>query len=203
MIIGFIITPHSQSNGVSMSASLRHSRYNPLLTLYHKSAPVMICPIIYLKKTLSIAPPFVYNKSMSKIYISKLAGGALREYLQNHGHTLRVINGHPNVDTPISCHPDIYMCRIGDKTFHGNPELLSSEYPGDAKTRYNTNFHTSQRMSQRLYILQSEKDYSPRRFCERIRYSPNSFPIYVHPVRYGYGDHRALIFRRLIHGNPP
>ena len=92
----------------------------------------MICPIIYLKKTLSIAPPFVYNKSMSKIYISKLAGGALREYLQNHGHTLRVINGHPNVDTPISCHPDIYMCRIGDKTFHGNPELLSSEYPGDA-----------------------------------------------------------------------
>ena len=38
MIIGFIITPRSQSNGVSMSASSRCSRYNPLRTLYHKAS---------------------------------------------------------------------------------------------------------------------------------------------------------------------
>lgn len=69
---------------------------------------------------------------MSEIYISKLTGGALREYLEKCGHTLRIIAGHPNVKTPITCHPDIYMCRLGNTTFHGNPEKLSSEYPGDA-----------------------------------------------------------------------
>ena len=35
---GFIITPSSQSNGVSMSASSRRSRYNLLRTLYHKAS---------------------------------------------------------------------------------------------------------------------------------------------------------------------
>ena len=38
MIIGFIITPTSQSDGVSMSASSRRSRYNLLRTLYHKAS---------------------------------------------------------------------------------------------------------------------------------------------------------------------
>ena len=38
MIIEFIITPTSQSDGVSMSASSRRSRYNLLRTLYHKAS---------------------------------------------------------------------------------------------------------------------------------------------------------------------
>ena len=38
MIIGFIITPTSQSDGVSMSASSRRSRYDLLRTLYHKAS---------------------------------------------------------------------------------------------------------------------------------------------------------------------
>ena len=38
LIITFILTPSSQANGVSMSASSRRSRYNLLRTLYHNAS---------------------------------------------------------------------------------------------------------------------------------------------------------------------
>ena len=37
-LLGFIITPSSHANDVSMSASLRRSRYNLLRTLYHRTS---------------------------------------------------------------------------------------------------------------------------------------------------------------------
>ncbi|MCI8348573.1 MAG: hypothetical protein HFE74_03925 [Firmicutes bacterium] len=69
---------------------------------------------------------------MSKIYISKLANNILQEYLQNNGHIIKQINSKASVDPAIAFHPDIYMCNLGEKIFHGDPGLLLPDYPGHA-----------------------------------------------------------------------
>lgn len=69
---------------------------------------------------------------MSEIYISDSAGEALRKYLRMQGHAINTVKGYPGLDTPIASHPDIYMCKLGNTIFHGNPERLSSGYPGDS-----------------------------------------------------------------------
>jgi len=69
---------------------------------------------------------------MSKIYISKLANTVLSRYLKEHGHSVEEIGIKSCVDISIACHPDIYMCQLGNRIFHGKPELLLPDYPGNA-----------------------------------------------------------------------
>lgn len=73
---------------------------------------------------------------MKTIYLSKLAGRPLIQYLTQHGFTIRLLTG---ADTPvyheISTHPDIHMCQLGlwdePQLFMGNTSRLSKNYPGN------------------------------------------------------------------------
>lgn len=69
---------------------------------------------------------------MSKIYVSNSADKVLQDYLEKDGHAVMKISAKPGIDTSIACHPDIYMCQIGQKVFHGNAGLLLANYPGNA-----------------------------------------------------------------------
>lgn len=69
---------------------------------------------------------------MSKIYISKSAEEPLKEYLKSRGHILCQIEGHSNIDPLIACHPDVYMCKLGNMIFHGDPAVLTRDYPGNS-----------------------------------------------------------------------
>jgi len=68
---------------------------------------------------------------MQKVYISKQANNKLVEYLRSKGLDIYFIEGSKYIDSPISMHPDIYMCKLKDKIFFGEEYLLSSEYPND------------------------------------------------------------------------
>ena len=105
---------------------------------------------------------FAYTYAMSKIYISELASPELIEYLVAEGHELAVVgdgsskfdnsfcgdnvrstkfDNQPqikrlkpaeNVDSTISCHPDILHCHLaGGKVFHGDMDRLGTKYPAD------------------------------------------------------------------------
>ncbi len=72
---------------------------------------------------------------MKNIYLSKNAKDELKNYLTQAGWLLRLIDGSAFINSPIACHPDLYMCKLGVRddapVFHGDPVLLSDTYPGD------------------------------------------------------------------------
>lgn len=69
---------------------------------------------------------------MSKVYISAFADNKIKDYLTGLGHEVIPVEKKADVDSAIECHPDIYMCHLGEKLFFGNPNMLSHDYPGDA-----------------------------------------------------------------------
>lgn len=72
---------------------------------------------------------------MKKIYLSKNAHPVLMEYLENKGWSIGVVSGSANLQTGISSHPDIYMCKMGvldeAPVFYGDPHKLADIYPAD------------------------------------------------------------------------
>ena len=50
---------------------------------------------------------------MKKVFISEKANGILREYLRSLGYSPVNISTNGIVDEPISCHPDVFMCKLG------------------------------------------------------------------------------------------
>ncbi len=75
----------------------------------------------------------MYNVvAMSKIYVSKNANKILKDYLKNQGHIVEEIKAKASIDEAIQCHPDIYICHLGRKIFHGDPSILKQDYPDHA-----------------------------------------------------------------------
>ena len=66
-----------------------------------------------------------------KVYVSEKANKELLSYLSAEGHDTVLVSKTGNVSEPVSCHPDIYYCLLGDRIYEGDPSLLSPEYPGD------------------------------------------------------------------------
>ncbi len=64
--------------------------------------------------------------------MSKFADNRIIEYLKEQGHHVILVEPMADIDPAISCHPDIYMCSLGDLVFHGNPASLAYDYPGHA-----------------------------------------------------------------------
>ena len=70
-------------------------------------------------------------KPMSRVYVSKKANKLLVSYLREKNLDVCFVNADAKVAKPIACHPDIYMCSLGDKVFIGDADALSDSYPGD------------------------------------------------------------------------
>ncbi len=75
----------------------------------------------------------VYNMPMKKIYVSKHADRALIEYLAEKDYEVVLVEAMADVDEAIACHPDIYMCDLGNVVYHGDSSKLTHDYPGHAK----------------------------------------------------------------------
>lgn len=69
---------------------------------------------------------------MSRIHISPGADKLLKEYLIKEGHTLCEVHPASHVEPSIACHPDIYMCNMGDGIFFGDPSEPGDSYPANA-----------------------------------------------------------------------
>jgi hypothetical protein len=72
---------------------------------------------------------------MSRIHISYNASPELTDALAEAGHQICFLRPKQAVSEPISCHPDIYMCKLGtapeSPVFKGNVDLLGPDYPSD------------------------------------------------------------------------
>ena len=72
------------------------------------------------------------------VYLSRLASPALQSFLRANGFQLESLDV-PVVYPEISTHADILLCQLGlwekARIFHGNPEKLTRNYPGNI--RYN------------------------------------------------------------------
>ena len=73
---------------------------------------------------------------MKKIYISKDANQILKSYLESKGYRLEEVSSQDIVDPAISCHPDVFYCKlgIGDEAplVHAYEEELGCGYPAEA-----------------------------------------------------------------------
>lgn len=72
---------------------------------------------------------------MKNIYLSENANHLLIEYLKADDRQIRPVTGEPGLDSKISTHPDIYMCKLGvsddSPVFFGDPSKLKDKYPFD------------------------------------------------------------------------
>lgn len=73
---------------------------------------------------------------MRKIYLAENANQILKEYLHGRGHDLDMISSEGLVDPAISCHPDVFLCRLG---FEADTPLIQASdvelgvgYPAEA-----------------------------------------------------------------------
>lgn len=65
--------------------------------------------------------------------MSKEANRLLIEYLINLGHEVNLVHPLAQIDPPISCHPDIYICQLtGKKVYKGDYSKLGADYPAHA-----------------------------------------------------------------------
>ena len=69
---------------------------------------------------------------MNNVYISKNANKIIKDYLVTKGYKIIEVESQADIDPPISCHPDIYMCDLGKSLFHGDTSTLTHDYPGHA-----------------------------------------------------------------------
>ena len=65
------------------------------------------------------------------VYISELANFELAKYLKGLGHNIKLVKKSDYVQSPISSHADIYMCKLKDGIYFGDKAKLSSKYPND------------------------------------------------------------------------
>ena len=72
---------------------------------------------------------------MSKLYISKEANSILTGYLESRGHVLERVSSENIVDPAISCHPDVFLCKMGAaddaRVFSAAAGDLGRDYPQD------------------------------------------------------------------------
>lgn len=76
------------------------------------------------------------REGLKKSYVSKNAGADLVEYLRVIGRDVEFTESSGIVDDPISCHPDIFMCKLGmdeGEIVYAKSEALGKEYPMDVK----------------------------------------------------------------------
>ena len=92
-----------------------------------------IFAIFFTKPKRKFASPFsfVYNKTMSKIYLSAEAEECVRDTLSSQGHQIINIVPSPLVDRRIASHADLFFCDLGQLLFHGEPSRLGRLYPKD------------------------------------------------------------------------
>ena len=73
---------------------------------------------------------------MRKIYIAKNSNSILQNYIKNAGYALELVSSNEIVDPAISCHPDVFMCRLGITSnaplVRALDEELDMGYPGEA-----------------------------------------------------------------------
>lgn len=69
---------------------------------------------------------------MKKVYISQLADNRIKEHLECSGYQVVLVSPRAHVDPAINCHPDIYICHLGESIFYGDPKKLEYDYPGHA-----------------------------------------------------------------------
>lgn len=50
---------------------------------------------------------------MKKIYVAENTNQILKDYLHGLGYALELISSDGLVDPAISCHPDVFLCRLG------------------------------------------------------------------------------------------
>lgn len=74
----------------------------------------------------------MYNVTVSKLYISVEANDILKKYLRDAGHKVIEVNAKVKMDPAIATHPDIYMCALRDRVYHGELFLLNPNYPAHA-----------------------------------------------------------------------
>lgn len=72
---------------------------------------------------------------MKKIYIAENANNVLKDYLADKARALEFITSTGIVDPAISCHPDIFLCKMGitedAPIFFAEKSDLGFEYPED------------------------------------------------------------------------
>ena len=72
---------------------------------------------------------------MSIIHISKNAYPELIDALREEGHEMALQGPKQVVSEPISCHPDLFLCKLGaspkSPVFQGDAALLGPKYPAD------------------------------------------------------------------------
>ncbi len=68
---------------------------------------------------------------MSTIYLSETTNPLLIKYLQEQGHTIKIIEMSNATYEPVSSHPDIYMCSMGPgkPVYFGCAEKIGRKYP--------------------------------------------------------------------------
>ena len=73
---------------------------------------------------------------MRKIYVAENANQILKDYLRNRGYELELVSSEDLVDSAISCHPDVFYCRLGIDSnapiLQALNEELSMGYPAEA-----------------------------------------------------------------------
>lgn len=76
------------------------------------------------------------GEGLKPSYISKCARKELVEYLRVIGRKIEFVESRGIVEGAISCHPDVFMCKLGageGKIVFANREVLGSIYPLDIK----------------------------------------------------------------------
>jgi len=73
--------------------------------------------------------------SMNKIYLSNRVHPLFQSYLEQLGYQIEQVLESPFLDSGISAHPDLFMCKMGahpaSPVFFGNPLKPQTPYPRD------------------------------------------------------------------------
>ena len=73
---------------------------------------------------------------MRKIYLAKNSNRILQNQLRRHGYELELVVSEGLVDPAISCHPDVFFCRLGigadAPLISAQDDELGSGYPAEA-----------------------------------------------------------------------
>ena len=61
---------------------------------------------------------------MNRVYISKKSNRILQDYLREKGFSLEFVESSGVVPEGLSCHPDIFLCKMG---IHSNSPIFFAE----------------------------------------------------------------------------
>lgn len=72
---------------------------------------------------------------MNRVYISKKANKIIQDYIEDKGFKLELVESSGIVPEGLSCHPDIFLCKMGIHTnspiFFAEKGTLGMSYPED------------------------------------------------------------------------